>query len=121
VRASTAAYASRRDAEFIELMRDVAERGAGVECQRLIRIDMQTREKGREFVLARWRRRSRKVSTGGACERLGERDRLPQREGQYLTRGSAVFLLADEALRQRVFDRVWDDRQEGRVDGIESD
>ena len=79
-------------------MRDVAERGAGIECQRLIRIDMQTREKRREFVLARWRRRSRKVSTGGACERLGERDRLPQREGQHLA--SLVVDVCPDAQRQ---------------------
>src|SRR5260370_7118258 len=55
-------------------------------------------------------------------ERLGKGDGLAHREREHLTRVSVrSLLLADDALRQRIFDRVPDGWEERRINRIEAD
>src|SRR5687768_14573903 len=97
-------------------MGDVAELRAGVDRDRLIRIDAQRREERRVRVLL-----AESTTAAGAFEWLRQRGSLAQREREDLARGRFRPFFSEDALHEGVFDRVADDRKVRRIDGVEAD
>ena len=113
----------RRDAALVDLVRDVAERGVGVEGDRLVRVDVQAGHQRRELLLLSPARSDSRQVAAGALVNGSQSDTVCRSENESTSR-EAPFVplsLADDALGQRVLDRVAHDRQERRVDRVEAD